>query len=136
MATSQNITSPSTTLPDRRAALRSMLAVGAMAAIPVAASAPSSAEDPAFEAIKRYCTARQAHGDAVLRADKREVLEADRVALDAASDELNAAEYDLTDTVPTTKEGNRAKLEQIARFDDPELVRDAIASILRSPHWA
>ena len=113
MAISQNITSPNTMLPNRRAALRSMLAVGAMAAVPVAASAIPSAEDPASEPINRYRTARQAHGDAVLRADYREISEADQAALDAASDELTAAEYDLADTVPTTKEGNRAMLDRL-----------------------
>lgn len=61
--------------------------------------------DPVFAVVERYCTARQTHGDAVLRADYRNVSGADQAALDAASDELNAAEYDLTDTVPTTSDG-------------------------------
>jgi hypothetical protein len=67
--------------------------------------------------------------------DKRKVSAAKRAALDAANDELSAAEYELTSAIPTTKEGNRAKLEQLSGLDDPELVKEAIASILRSPHW-
>jgi hypothetical protein len=69
MATSHNITSPS---PDRRGALRSMLAVGAMAAVPAAASA-SSAEDPAFEAIKRYRITQRAYEAASGRNDEAQM---------------------------------------------------------------
>jgi len=91
--------------------------------------------DPAFASVERYRTAWQAHGVAALAADKRKVSAAKRAALDAANDELSAAEYELTSAIPTTKEGNRAKLEQLSGLDDPELVKEAIASILRSPHW-
>jgi hypothetical protein len=29
----------------------------------------------------------------------------------------------------------RSELEQLDHFDDVELIKDAIGSILRSPHW-
>jgi hypothetical protein len=91
--------------------------------------------DPAFASLERYRTAWQAHGVAVLAADKRMPSRSEKAGLDAANRELDAAEYEFTGTIPTTKEVIRAKLEQLAHFDDPELVKDAIASILRSPHW-
>jgi hypothetical protein len=91
--------------------------------------------DPAFASVERYRTAWQAHGIAVLAADKRNPSRSEKAVLDAASNELSAAEYELAVAIPTTKEGNRAKLEQIANLDNAEMIRDAIASILRSPHW-
>lgn len=89
--------------------------------------------DPAFASAQRYRTAWQAHGVAVLAADKRKPSRSEKAGLDAANDELTAAQYELTDTIPTTKEGTRAKLEQLAHFDDVEVIKDAIAAILRSP---
>jgi hypothetical protein len=91
--------------------------------------------DPAFASVERYRTAWQAHGVAVLAADKRKPSRSEKAGLDAANRELNAAEDELAVAIPMTKEGNRAKLEQIANLDDAELIRDAIASILRSPRW-
>jgi hypothetical protein len=92
-------------------------------------------KDPAFASAQRYRTAWQAHGVAVLAADKRKPSRSEKAGLDAANDELSAAEYELTVTIPTTKEMIRAKLDQLAHFDDGETIKDAIASILRSPHW-
>jgi uncharacterized Zn finger protein len=91
--------------------------------------------DPAFASVERYRTAWQAHGVAVLAADKRKPSRSEKAGLDAADRELSAAEYELTVTTPRTKEVIHAKLEQLGRFDDVELIKDAIASILRSPHW-
>jgi hypothetical protein len=91
--------------------------------------------DPAFASVERYRTAWQAHGVAVLAADKREPSRSEKAALDAASNELDAAEYELAVSIPTTGEVIRAELEQLTHFDDAEMIRDAIASILRSPHW-
>jgi hypothetical protein len=91
--------------------------------------------DPTFASVERYRAAWQAHGIAALAADKRNPSRSEKAALDAANDEFSAAEYELAVAIPTTKEGNRAKLEQIANLDDAEMIKDAIASILRSPHW-
>jgi hypothetical protein len=91
--------------------------------------------DPAFASVERYRTAWQAHGIAVLAADKRKPSRSEKAGLDVANRELSAAEYELTGTIPTTKEVIRAELEQLDHFDDVELIKDAIASILRSPHW-
>jgi hypothetical protein len=90
--------------------------------------------DPAFAAVERFSTAWQAHGGAVLAADKRKPSRTEKAALDAASNELDA-EYELAVAIPMTKEVIHAKLEQLGHFDDVELIKDAIASILRSPHW-
>jgi hypothetical protein len=91
--------------------------------------------DPALAVAERCRGAREAHGVAALAADKRKPSRSERAALDAANRKLTAAEYELAVVVPTTKDGNRAKLDQLAYLGDPELVRDAIASILRSPFW-
>jgi hypothetical protein len=145
MATSQNITSPNTMLPDRRAALRSMLAIRTMAAVPVAASATSSAEDPAFEAIKRYHITQGAYEDASVRNDearmraRREGREvSDMRELEIAGNEFEAAEQAFGGVVPTTAAGIMAKLDRLAKLDNVVLGvigPEAIASILRSPHW-
>jgi hypothetical protein len=91
--------------------------------------------DPALAPVERHRTAWQAHGGAVLAADKRKPSRSEKAALDAANDELDAAEYELAVAIPTTKEVIHAKLEQLKHFDDVELIKDAIASIMRSPHW-
>jgi hypothetical protein len=91
--------------------------------------------DPAFASVERFSTAWQGQGVAALAADKRRPSRSEKAALDAANDELNAAEYELAVAIPTTKEVIRSELEQLDHFDDVELIKDAIASILRSPHW-
>jgi hypothetical protein len=90
--------------------------------------------DPVLEVAERHRAAWSAHGLAAL-ADKRKPSRSERAALDAAGDEVTAAEYELADIDPTTKEGVFAKLKQLANFDDLELIKDAIASIRRSPFW-
>jgi hypothetical protein len=91
--------------------------------------------DPALAPAKRYRTAWRAHGVAILAADKRKPSRSEKAALAAANRELSAAEYELAVAIPTTKEAIRAELEQLKHFDDAELIKDAIASILCSPHW-
>ena len=169
MANSQNITPPSrfrnlsdatladelgrvgeragaqATLTDRRAAMRSMLAISAVAAVPAAASATSSVEDPAFEAIKRYRITQRAYEDASGRNDeariraRREGREiTDMRELEIVTNEFLAAEQAFADVVPTTAGGIMAKLDRLAKLDDVVLGvigPEAIESILRSPHW-
>jgi hypothetical protein len=91
--------------------------------------------NPAFASVERHRAARQTHGVAALAADKRKPSRFEKAALAAANRELSAAEDELTVVIPTIKEAIRAELEQLKHFDDAELIKDAIASILCSPHW-
>lgn len=58
--------------------------------------------------------------------------------LEITSNEFDAAEQAFAAVVPTTPAGIMAKLDRLAKLDDvvlSEIGPEAIASILRSPHW-
>ena len=111
-----------------------------------AAAVIAAPVDPVFAAIAQHTVARDALIEAIPRADKvaaklegREVTKADEDAVEALNLDEEAAFLELFVIVPTTLEGRRALLQQLAQRDEDgisEPIGEIAAKMLRLPMFA
>ena len=138
-----------TALPisSRRLFLAAGTAAAVFATVKTAAAALTGAGvDPIFAAIERYkelfrifCYLGARTDKVAARAEGREVTEADKEALAAASAAETAAADELIATPPVTIAGMRAAIEHIVEYDEGcEPVASAcfLATLLESPLFA